>query len=1215
MKFRNVHAGPKEHHIFHLHSHQWNQTPDSGGSTYLDSQAIGPGAGFTYDIAYGGSGNRNKTPGDAIFHCHFHPHFAQGMWSHWRNHDVFEDGSRRLPDAEILAGTPNPALVPLPTKAMAPLPGASVQIVNGQAVVTGNGNPGYPYFMADAARAGHRPPTPPLDLDEDGGLPRHIVTGCAPGTEGTAGCFTHTENRLDFDKTLHAVKAEQLPESGTPLEKAAMAYHSKVRNHPSYTPEGLAGNFATNGSGAGQNISRPQPGAPFADPCVTDDGTPTGTKREYKAAAIQIDMKFNKAGWHFPQQRMLALWNDVAAFKNGSKPPEPLFFRANTGDCIVFHHTNLVPNVYQQDQFQVRTPTDILGQHIHLVKFDVTSSDGSGNGFNYEDGTLSPDEVAERIAAIKAGDWTPAPGGPAKNDLNCKVGGPIGTSCARTTIQRWYADETMGLTGDKTLRTVFTHDHYGPSTHQQAGLYSSLVVEPAGSTWKHNETGAALGGRSDGGPTSWQAIIEDGDDSHREFLFQFADFQLALRPNNTPVNPPARNEVPLTDLANSTLLTIAANCPGGAPRPCPEAISADDVGTMVVNHRNEPLALRVRDRSTNRQAAGQAGDLAFAFASIPRPNSELNGAGPYPPLTQGVRPGDPYTPLIRAYQGDKVQLRVQVGATEEGHNLNIHGEKWMHQPSWSDSGYRNSQMLGISEHFEMEVGTLAPVKAPAPFEDYLYQVGSSSSDLWNGLWGLMRAYRGKSHGEGLPTLSNNRNGQPQRAQGSGVCPSTAPLRPFHVTAILARDALAGRSPAGTLVYNQGSGSAAAYQGEKLHDPTAILYVRSTDLDSTGLRLKPEVPVEPLILRANAGDCVTVTLANKLPTDPGAMPDLPGRYTLPMLIADSANARDFNANQVRPSNQVGLHAQLVEADMSDSDGANAGFNPAQTAAPGASTTYTWYAGEFRRAQGGKPVAVPMEYGAVNLMPADPIKQASKGAIGALVIEPAAACPTPVKVNGKVAVNSLCWEDGVTALNPQGPATTYAAARPGLGLFRETVVVLQTGVNLRRGAGLPTDPAVELQAGAEDPEDSGQKALNYKTEPMWKRLGFEPNAPLTTTRTFDYSNALAGALETPVFTARASEQVLMRVVEPGGAGRQSVFQVHGHGWDEEPFYQNSERMGWGMNHLSEYKGSEYGIGPSSHLNCILGPVDVAGDYLYRDQASYGLDGGLWGILRRE
>jgi hypothetical protein len=66
----------------------------------------------------------------------------------------------------------------------------------------------------------------------------------------------------------------------------------------------------------------------------------------------------------------------------------------------VLWHTNLVPNYYELDDFQVRTPTDVIGQHIHLVKFDVTASDGAANGYNYEDGTFGPREVRDRIHAI-----------------------------------------------------------------------------------------------------------------------------------------------------------------------------------------------------------------------------------------------------------------------------------------------------------------------------------------------------------------------------------------------------------------------------------------------------------------------------------------------------------------------------------------------------------------------------------------------------------------------------------------------------------------------------------------------------------------------------------------------------------------------------------------------------------------------------------------------
>lgn len=135
VKFRNTHNG-YEHHIFHLHGHQWLYNPNDDNTDYLDAQGIGPGSGYTYEIANGGSGNRNRVAGDAIYHCHFYPHFAQGMWAMWRVHDVFEEGTRlevsqqgadgfhktpyalrngkpaagarALPDGEIIAGTPIP---------------------------------------------------------------------------------------------------------------------------------------------------------------------------------------------------------------------------------------------------------------------------------------------------------------------------------------------------------------------------------------------------------------------------------------------------------------------------------------------------------------------------------------------------------------------------------------------------------------------------------------------------------------------------------------------------------------------------------------------------------------------------------------------------------------------------------------------------------------------------------------------------------------------------------------------------------------------------------------------------------------------------------------------------------------------------------------------------------------------------------------------------
>src|SRR5262249_14248304 len=153
---------------------------------------------------------------------------------------------------------------------------------------------------------------------------------------------------------------------------------------------------------------------------------------------------------------------------------------------------------YELDDFQVRTPTDVIGQHIHLVKFDVTSSDGGTNGWNYEDGTFGPGEVRDRIHAImnmgglyafdrssgyinktkqkkvvvrKVKDAYPKRDG-ANDEFGLFGAPPPGQDWngAMTTIQRWAIDPLLNWQGqDRTLRTVFTHDHLGPSTHQQVG--------------------------------------------------------------------------------------------------------------------------------------------------------------------------------------------------------------------------------------------------------------------------------------------------------------------------------------------------------------------------------------------------------------------------------------------------------------------------------------------------------------------------------------------------------------------------------------------------------------------------------------------------------------------------------------------------------------------------------------------------------------------------
>ena len=1210
-KFRVLHAGSKEHHIHHLHAHQWLFTADSDKSTYLDSQAIGPGASFTAEIAYHGGGNLNKTVGDSIFHCHFYPHFAQGMWALWRVHDVFEKGTaigndgkptataRALPDGEIDAGTPIPAVVPLPGKPMAPMPEVNVTIAGGQAVIPAGGNPGFPFFVA--AIAGHRPPHPPKDfvvqdgVAHDGGLPRHRIEG---------GTFEEKHTRLDFHKELIKAVAVGLPENGTAVEQEAMDYHA-VREHPSCRPNGVCDStttpvkFITNGLPSVK-------GAPFADPCVNAEGQAVGNPRLYKAADIESDVKINKKGWHFPQQRFSALWQDVDDFVSPAvsppKPPEPLFFRANSQDCITFWFTNLAPHEYQLDDFQVRTPTDILGQHIHLVKFDVQASDGSANGFNYEDGSFAPAEVRERIAAIRLQNNC-TNSDPRNGTIACPqvkahpfFGAGEGGEWmgAQTTVQRWYADPVLDNNAkDRTLRTVFTHDHFGPSTHQQVGLYAGLVVEPKDSTWFHNETGTPMFTRGDGGPTSWQAVIVDpnGPD-YREFLLEFADFQLAYEEDSNffpdppnAVNPPGRKEIGLPEL-----LARPDVCPDGVNvPPCPELISADDPGTMSLNYRQEPLALRVRDPQTNGQAAGQAGNLSFAFSSKVDRKDDAFDSQPafYAPLTKDLKPGDPFTPMLRAYENDRVQIRVLVGAHEEGHNFSIHGIKWLFEPSEPRSGWRNSQMMGISEHFEFIVPQV--IKKPnGEAVDRLYAAGSASDDYWNGIWGLFRAYTGKrSDLEELPDNPNGRFTIDPQTLGTFdfSCPKNAPVQLFDVTAIAAKDSLSE----GRLFYNQRVDTLTG----KLYDESALLYVRTSDLVDPGAalpKLKDSAPREPLILRAKAGDCIKLTLRNKLPD---TLLDRNGFNSLPMVV------EGFNANDVKPSRDVGLHPQLLYYDVSRYDGTNVGDNNlTQTVPPGQFTTYEWYAGDVIVNDDGSITPTPIEFGATNLISSDRIEHASKGAIGALIIEP----------------------QGSTWVEDSGMRAAATVTPAGGTAFREFVLLFQNDLNLRAGT-LPGD-AIPNLADIDDPEDSGQKGINYRTEPLWKRMGHPASKPLNETRDLDWHDVLSNSAvggadpQTPVFVASQTDLVRFRLLAPGGHARNSVFALHGHVWDKEPYIDASRQIG--RNEFSFWEGARTGHGPSNHFDVFLrtqagGKFNVTGDYLYRDFVSHHFDGGIWGILR--
>jgi hypothetical protein len=1486
VRFRNIHAGPKETHVFHLHAHQWLQDKNDPNANYLDSQTISPGSSYTYDIQYGGGGNRNLTVGDAIFHCHLYPHFAAGMWELWRNHDVFEDGKpglfnkdkpvsaqndpkmRNLPDYELAdkGGSPNPAIVPIPDYPLAPMPTKDLR--------------GYPFFVAGVP--GHRPPQPPLDMAFkdpkkpesgwlDGGLPRHIIMGGvneennlkdknhvdellkgfgdASATKASRTVAERTwklnsdPNNLILAKKVESANLKILPQCGTKEEILAMAYHAgwakdtisaiientiqngdsteikqnKENYHPDKlnlkvwqacrtnfeialsryrcppekakekicVPEGKNHEWPNiaeestkwpfhrpihndtnpnpqestaymsalwqgmgyestranipNGTKATEEVDPghrfrvngygPAQGAPFADPCPNqyfeqkvNNNMPFPVNRDeprlYKSAYIQFDMTVNQYGWHDPQARMPVLEEDAADTISGKRLAEPLFFRANSGDCIQFQATNLIPSVLNLDDFQVYTPTDTIGQHIHLVKFDVTSSDGSANGWNYEDGTFSPDEVRERIAASSKahGGKVEAWNGDKLADLKPTTYSlPKGTSAffnlgkcasdeqdnnhyhpwcgAQTTVQRWWADPVMNhLWEDRTMRAVFTHDHYGPSSHQQHGFYAALVVEPKDSVWTQlggnpekvvkidtgKKTSAqsaqaemklecanalpsaigtkAYGGgsqgkplkcRNDGGPTSYAANIGFTDPStnnnrkpevRREYNLAFADFAILYNADLRPVNPPGRQDE----------LLLPHNVRNGL-KPKPEGISTEDPGTRLLNYRNEPIPLRIAEEDkdnleyhqkldqTGKQTSPE-GNMANVFSSVIHNKSDkeiedgatriktLEKLGGYEITDRTTlmglldnqkantktfkqnlqknepwrKPGDPSTPLLAAYEGDPIQLHLIQGAQEEQHVFSINGMDWLAQPKSLNSSFMSGQQIGISEHFEFE--TVINV-APSVKSDYWY--GSPAvENMWDGMWGLIRSFGVTSNDDGLP-VPIEQNGLarlpesaveipplPIRSAKEAVCPADKLINPkkIYVTAWQASEIMKlakknGLTEKDTLTYNSKF---------NITDPNAVVFFEIPEavvVDpkapnipgknwTDGARIldylsKNKLPIKPMVLRANAGECVKIEFMNYLP---GIVEQMDGNHQHVTAASYSYNlmppiVNGFNFNQVQMSSHVGLVPQLVAENVFNSLGSNIGFNRLTCdddsdfeecresqrddylkGLPGGCLNsdaedlqekfkqcnsnnreefqafYTWYMGHQR--------VISTEYARMN--PCDPelcsdelIEDANKSkdkkSTGTIRFTPTEFGAVALRSFGDVIKHSSHGLVGALVVEPKD--AVYCP--PGLscdGKMGIENAQLSTAADIQTKAGekfrefvlvVQDDLSLQQQKQpmpnhrmADDAEDTGQKGFNYGTEPLWARNGIGTSgADFNELNNVDYSNSLSSIYPNP------------------------------------------------------------------------------------------------------
>jgi hypothetical protein len=203
------------------------------------------------------------------------------------------------------------------------------------------------------------------------------------------------------------------------------------------------------------------------------------------------------------------------------------------------------------------------------------------------------------------------------------------------------------------------------------------------------------------------------------------------------------------------------------------------------------------------------------------------------------------------------------------------------------------------------------------------------------------------------------------------------------------------------------------------------------------------------------------------------------------------------------------------------------------------------------------------------------QAQFGMVGALIVEP----------------------EGSTWVEDANSRASAEVKVPAGNDFREFVVIDQNQV-----------------------ANSGIGAVNYRSE----AFSFRGPAQLTPTGWSQvFANSFIDAAtnpdpKTPVFVAAAGTPVRFRLLLPSTVTSNAirpppVFMVHGHPWQEEPYINDSTKLGF--NPLSETQGAQQG-GVGQKFDLLFpsagGQNKVPGYYLYTTYQTAN-NAGTWGLFK--
>jgi len=410
----------------------------------------------------------------------------------------------------------------------------------------------------------------------------------------------------------------------------------------------------------------------------------------------------------------------------------------------------------------------------------------------------------------------------------------------------------------------------------------------------------------------------------------------------------------------------------------------------------------------------------------------------------------------------------------------------------------------------------------------------------------------------------------QSVQAAGICPANAPAKTFDVSAIEVNPT--GDKKIGLWLNRFGD-----------HDPFAQMYVLNSMKPaveaqvragpsslSIGLR---DDPLQPLAIRANEGDCVTINFTNST-TRPAPQGDTSGQTT----------------------NNYGMHIDGLAFQMSSS-GDNIGNNGDSAVVPGGTKTYTYYIPSDRTLEG-----------AHYIHPGPGNRQAvAHGLFGTLSVEP----PGSTYLNMTTGQPLLSgWE---------------AIIVPGTGKsFRENVKLFHEIGNDSEGSKVPLDingnnlPLNDPHTGSYRP---GSRAINYRSEPFMDRLNFfaDQKAVVYGAYTFaDTTNIIPrGYLGDPT---------KFRLVH-GGSEVFHVYHLHG-GSDRWRFNPMADpTYDYGQTGLDKHpvevqsqsaRLDSQSMGPGESFDLEIengagGAQQGAGEFLFHCHIAHHYFSGMWGYWR--